>query len=240
MQFHPVGGQGGNAAIESVALLTNNLVKALSQSTSGKLSPTEVVSIFEDVQSRRKPRVALNHRYSHGRARTEALDTPFKKLMALHLLPLVDEQVVTLSYCAQSPGGECLDMLPVRPHRNLIPYKQELLAEPKSRGYLQWAFTGAYLFMTAVALCASRRVELPPGSSHTQNTSPILQLGQPSESRAKNISTFHDFTAMSGVEAWVPGLTPSEIHNLGYFIQPAAIMIIEGYRGRNKLTPLGL
>jgi hypothetical protein len=235
-----VGGQGGNAAIESVALLTNSLVKALSQSTSGRLSSTEVVSIFEDVQSRRRPRVALNHRYSHGRARTEALDTPIMKLMALHLLPLVDEQVVTLSYCAQSPGGECLDMLPVRPHRNLIPYKQELLAEPKSRGYLQWALIGAYLFMAAAALCSGRRVELPPGMSHTQNTSPVLQLGQPSESQVKSLSTFHDFTAMSGVEAWVSGLKPLEIYNLGHFIQPAAIMIIEGYRGRNKLTPLGL
>jgi hypothetical protein len=204
------------------------------------LSSVQVINIFEDVQSRRKPRVALNHRYSHGRARTEALDTPFKKLMALHLLPLVDEQVVTLSYCAQSPGGECLDMLPVRRHRNLIPYKQELLAEPKSRGYLQWAFIGGYLFMAAVALYASRSVGMPPDTSHTQNTSPVLQLGQPNESRAKSVSTFHDFTAMSGVEAWVSGLTPSEIYNLGHFIQPAAIMVIEGYRGRNKLTPLGL
>lgn len=234
-----MGGQGGNAAIESVALLTNNLVKALGQSTSGRLSSAEVVSIFEDVQSRRKPRVALNHRYSYGRARTEALDSPLKKLMALRLLPLVNEQVVTLSYCAQSPGGEWLDMLSVRPHKNLIPYKQELLAEPKSRGYLQWVFIGAYLFMAAIVLCASRHVEMAHGRSHTPNTSPVFHLGQPSESQA-NLSTSKDFITMSGVEAWVSGLTPSEIYKLGQFIQPAAIMVIEGYRGRNKLTPLGL
>ncbi|KAI6754484.1 hypothetical protein HG530_012236 [Fusarium avenaceum] len=239
-KFHPVGGQGGNAAIESVALLTNDLVKALSQSTSGRLSSTEVVTIFEDVQSRRKPRVALNHRYSYGRARTEALDSPLKKLMALHLLPLVDEQIVTLSYCAQSPGGEWLDMLPVRPHKNLIPYKQELLAEPKSRVFLQWTFIGAYLFMAAVVLCANRRVELPLGTSQTQNTSLAFHLEQPSEPRDRNLSTSHDFTVMSGVEAWVSGLATSEIYSLGHFVQPAAIMVIEGYRGRNKLTPLGL
>ncbi|KIL87653.1 hypothetical protein FAVG1_09363 [Fusarium avenaceum] len=239
-KFHPVGGQGGNAAIESVALLTNNLVKALSQSKSGHLRSTEVVSIFEDVQSRRKPRVALNHRYSYGRARTEALDSPLNKLMALHLLPLVDEQVVTLSYCAQSPGGEWLDMLPARTHRNLIPYKQELLAEPKSRGYLQWVFIGAYLLMVAAVLYSSRHAEIPPDKSHAPDTSPVFHPGQPSESRAKNLSTSHDFNATSGVEAWVLGLNPSEIYKLGQFIQPAAIMVIEGYRGRNKLTPLGL
>ncbi|KAM0265276.1 hypothetical protein ACHAPA_007855 [Fusarium lateritium] len=239
-KFHPVGGQGGNAAIESVALLTNKLVKALSESTSGHLSSVQVVSIFEDVESRRKPRVALNQRYSHGRAQTEALDTPFKKLMALHLLPLVDEQVVTLSYSAQSPGGECLDMLLVRPHRNLIPYKQELLAEPKSRGYLQWAFTAVYLFLAAIALCANRLVELPSGTSHTlHSTLPVLQMEQIGESGVKNLSTIHAVATISGVEAWGAGLTSSEICNLGHFVQPAAIMIIEGYRGRNKLTPLG-
>ncbi|RBQ68810.1 hypothetical protein FVER14953_21006 [Fusarium verticillioides] len=68
-KFHPVGGQGGNAAIESAAWLT----------------------MFADVQSRRKPRLALNHRYSHNRANTEALNTPLKKLVAIHLLPLVDK-----------------------------------------------------------------------------------------------------------------------------------------------------
>ncbi|KAF5583017.1 zeaxanthin epoxidase chloroplastic [Fusarium pseudoanthophilum] len=180
-KFHPVGGQGGNAAIESAALLTNNLVKALKRSPSGRLTTVQVESMFADVQSRRKPRLALNHRYSHNRANTEALDTPLKKLMAIYLLPLVDEQVVTLGYCSQHPGGEMLDMLPV----------QHLIA-------------------------ASARKYGPTSTD-------------------KSIS--HDcWTEKDSILS----LESLKVNEFSHFTEPIAIIMIEGYRGRNKLTPLGL
>ncbi|KAF5555913.1 zeaxanthin epoxidase chloroplastic [Fusarium mexicanum] len=203
-KFHPVGGQGGNAAIESAALLTNNLVDALKRSPSGRLTTVQVESMFADVQSRRKPRLALNHRYSHSRANTEALDTPLKKLMAIHMLPLVDEQVVTLGYCSQHPGGEMLDMLPVKHHENLIPYKQELLCEPMSRGNLQWVLVMNYAISAVVAASAGKF-----GPSWTDKASLL-------------------------------SLEPLEVYAFGNLLQPVAIIMIEGYRGRNKLTPLGL
>ncbi|KAF5652001.1 hydroxylase [Fusarium sp. NRRL 25303] len=213
-KFHPVGGQGGNAAIESAALLTNNLVNALERSPSGRLTTVQVESIFADVQSRRKPRLALNHRYSHNRANTEALDTPLKKLMAIHLLPLVDEQVVTLGYCSQHPGGEMLDMLPVHHHENLIPYKQELLREPMSRGSMQWVLVVTYVVFTVIAASADKYGPNPTDGSvthdHWIDKSSILSL----ESLKGNA--------------------------FGHSLQPIAIIMIEGYRGRNKLTPLGL
>ncbi|KAF5254654.1 hypothetical protein FANTH_587 [Fusarium anthophilum] len=203
-KFHPVGGQGGNAAIESAALLTNNLVEALNRSPSGRLTTVQVESMFTDVQSCRKPRLALNHSYSHNRADTEALDTPLKRLMAIHLLPLVDEQVVTLGYCSQHPGGEMLDMLPVKHHENLIPYKQELLCEPMSRGSLQWVLVMTYAIFTVIAASAGK-------------------FGP----------TWTDKASLSSLE-------PLEVYAFGNFLQPVAIIMIEGYRGRNKLTPLGL
>ncbi|KAJ4245067.1 hypothetical protein NW762_014278 [Fusarium torreyae] len=250
-KFHPVGGQGGNAAIESAALLTNKLVKALGQSSSGSLSNSQVESIFADVQSQRKPRLALNHRYSHSRARTEALDTPLKKLMALHLLPRVDEQTVTLNYCAQHPGGERLDMMAVPLHNNLIPYKDELLAEPRSRGYLQWTLTVVYLALAIVAFYTRQdSISLmdsdqgisgafAKGRLFNNTLSTLRPAGNPVQNIG-NHSTGTGSTAASDITSWISSLGPLQVYALGHLIQPIAIMVIEGYRGRNKLTPLSL
>ncbi|KAI7763915.1 hypothetical protein LZL87_006297 [Fusarium oxysporum] len=230
-KFHPVGGQGGNAAVESVALLTNKLVKALKRSPSGRLTTVQVESMFADVQSRRKPRLELNHRYSHNRANTEALDTPLKKLMAIHLLPLVDEQVVTLGYCSQHPGGEMLDMLPVQHHENLIPYKQELLCEPMSRGNIQWVLMMNYMIFAVVAVSAGKY-------------GPTATDGFASDNSANNIigdrSALYESTLSWKSMAWMSSLEPLKLYAFGHLIQPVVIIMIEGYRGRNKLTPLGL
>ncbi|KAH7220193.1 hypothetical protein BKA60DRAFT_596489 [Fusarium oxysporum] len=230
-KFHPVGGQGGNAAIESVALLTNNLVKALKRSPSGRLTTVQVESMFADVQSRRKPRLELNHRYSHNRANTEALDTPLKKLMAIHLLPLVDEQVVTLGYCSQHPGGEMLDMLPVEHHENLIPYKQELLCEPMSRGSIQWVLMMTYMIFAVVAVSAGKYGTTATDGFASDNSSNDI-IG--------DRSALYEFTLSWTAMAWMSYLKPLKLYAFGHLIQPVAIIMIEGYRGRNKLTPLGL
>ncbi|KAJ0142365.1 Uncharacterized protein HZ326_14827 [Fusarium oxysporum f. sp. albedinis] len=229
-KFHPVGGQGGNAAVESVALLTNNLVKALKRSPSGRLTTVQVESMFADVQSRRKPRLELNHRYSHNRANTEALDTPLKKLMAIHLLPLVDEQVVTLGYCSQHPGGEMLDMLPVEQHENLIPYKQELLCEPMSRGSIQWVLMMTYMIFAVVAVSAGKYGTATDGFASDNSSHDIIG----------DRSALYEFTLSWTAMAWMSYLKPLKLDAFGHLIQPVAIIMIEGYRGRNKLTPLGL
>ncbi|KAF4498040.1 Zeaxanthin epoxidase, chloroplastic [Fusarium agapanthi] len=230
-KFHPVGGQGGNAAIESAALLTNNLVGAIKRSPSGRLTTVQVESIFADVQSRRKPRLALNHRYSHNRSNTEALDTPLKKLIAIHMLPLVDEQVVTLGYCSQHPGGEMLDMLPVKHHENLIPYKQELLCEPMSRGSLQWVLVMTYAIFAVVAASAGKFGPTSTDGS-VPNNYPKSIMGVE--------SALYQFPPTWTDKASILSLEPLTVYAFGNFLQPIAIIMIEGYRGRNKLTPLGL
>jgi hypothetical protein len=232
-----VGGQGGNAAIESVALLTNSLVKALERSPSGRLTTFQVESMFADVQSRRKPRLELNHRYSHNRANTEALDTPLKKLMAIHLLPLVDEQVVTLGYCSQHPGGEMLDTLPVHHHENLIPYKQELLCEPTSRGYIQWVLVTAYVVFAVVAVSTGK---YEPSSETGPTSTDGFALDNSPHNSIGNRSALYGFPPTSKAKAWISTFEPLNIYAFGHFIQPVAIIMLEGYRGRNKLTPLGL
>ncbi|KAF4452829.1 hypothetical protein F53441_4383 [Fusarium austroafricanum] len=235
-KFHPVGGQGGNAAMESVALLTNNLVKALGQSTSGHLSPSQVEAIFADVQSRRKSRLAFNHRYSNSRAHTEALDTPLKRFVALQLIPLVDEQVVTLSYCSQHPGGEMLDMIPVPLHKNLIPYKQELLGEPRSRGCIQWILVAVYGILLVVASFARRNAS----NQSSSNVSSTLDLYQIFDTLVRGHLIFQNQLSFDYTLDWLSDLPLSQLYAFGQFVQPIAIIIIEGYRGRNRLTPLGL
>ncbi|KAF5981103.1 hypothetical protein FCOIX_4442 [Fusarium coicis] len=183
-------------------------------SPSGRLTTVQVESMFADIQSRRRPSLALSHRYSHYRANTEALDTPLKKLMAIHLLPLVDEQVVTLGYCSQHLGGEMLDMLPVQHHESLIPYKQELLCEPVSRGSIQWVLVVAYAVFAVIADSARKYGPTPTNRSISHN----YWTDKPSISSLESLK----FNAFS------------------HIIQPIAFIMIEGYRGRNKLKPLAL
>ncbi|KAF4982286.1 hypothetical protein FZEAL_2072 [Fusarium zealandicum] len=133
-KFHPIGGHGGNAAIETAAALKNSLVNSLKSSSSRRLSTAQIDSIFAGVHDLRRSRAKSIQDYSHKRQLTEALDNPLRKFIALCLLPLADERDVTLSYSAQIPSSEKLDMMLLTHREKLVPYKDELLAVPRSRG----------------------------------------------------------------------------------------------------------
>lgn len=128
--------------------------------------------------------------YSHKRQLIESLDGPLERLLALYALPQLKEEVVTLSFSAQIPRSEKLDMLPLPRRAELVPYKDELMAEPKSRGVWQWLLAVFYLTCSVGAF-------LFPAAGTTGN---LLVLG---------LSSF-------------------------------AIVTIEGFRDRNRLTVLEL
>ncbi|KAF5715955.1 zeaxanthin epoxidase chloroplastic [Fusarium mundagurra] len=150
---------------------------ALKRSPSGRLTTVQVESMFADVQSRRKPRLSLNHRYSHNRANTEMSKS---SLLAIAL--------------------------------NI--QKQELLCEPVSRGSIQWVLVVIYASFAVIA--ASTRKYDP---TFTDRSVP------------------NDYCTD---KASILSLESLKVNAVGHFIQPIAIIMIEGYRGRNKLTPLGL
>ncbi|KXH64060.1 hypothetical protein CSAL01_12789 [Colletotrichum salicis] len=132
-KFHPIGGHGGNAAMETAACLTNLLVESLKASSTGRLTTSQLDDIFS---------------LSHNQQLTEALDDGFKRFTAFNILPLIDKADVTFNFSCQITASEKLEMLPVRREERLVPFKDDLLREPKTRGPLKWLFIFLYVSLT--------------------------------------------------------------------------------------------
>ncbi|KAF5005580.1 hypothetical protein FDECE_7987 [Fusarium decemcellulare] len=241
-KLHPIGGHGGNAAIETAAALTNTLVKALERS-SPRLSIATITTAFDHVQTLRRDRVIMAKNYSHSRQRTESLDSPLRRLLALHLLPRAREQDVTLSYSAQIPASEKLAMIPLPQQEKLVPYKDELMTEPKERGSTQFVLIGIYLACSAMAFYC---MWLSPASQELgRQLGKVLAGGSFTDeflTPLKNTYTGMPFvdehlTLMAaafvpGFRNWNKGLSRLQLYLLGHLLQPIAIITTESFRGR--------
>ncbi|KAM5346113.1 hypothetical protein ACJ41O_009118 [Fusarium nematophilum] len=250
-KFHPIGGHGGNAAIETAAALTNDLVEALSRSSPKHLDASQLASIFAAVQKRRGPRLKAIERYSHNRQLTESLDSPLQKLIALHLLPLVGESYVTLGFSAQFPRSEKLNGMDLAHRQKLVPYKDELLAEPKSRGRMQRALIIFYLALS-VTVYYGMWIRSASWGLH-QKVAETVANGDfpdgppyPLKRTYVGVQIIDDFLVLlaamfvPGLRSWNKSLGAVQMYLLGHLVQPIAILTIEGYRGRNSLTVLAL
>ncbi|RSM04965.1 hypothetical protein CDV31_009766 [Fusarium ambrosium] len=247
-KMHPIGGHGGNAAIETAAALTNSLVAALKK-TSTPLDNTEITAIFNHVQTIRYPRVMAVKDYSHKKQLNEALDSPLRRFLALHLLPRVREQDVTRSYSAQIPRSEKLDMLPVPYRKNLVPYKDELLAKPKGRGNVGFIILGIWLTCSAVSFYCRWKSPLATelgnqvnkalaGGALEDDSLALLQRA------CTGIPLIGDRVAFMAA-AFVTGLrNPTEklgrlqLYSLSQSLHPVIILTLEGFRGHFAISVL--
>ncbi|KAF4468206.1 FAD-binding domain containing [Fusarium albosuccineum] len=241
-KLHPIGGHGGNAAIETAAALTNTLVRALERS-SPRLSIATITAAFDHVQTLRRDRVIMAMNYSHSRQRTESLDSPLRRLLALHLLPRAREQDVTLSYSAQIPASEKLAMISLPQREKLVPYKDELMAEPKERGVIQFILIGIYL---ACSVMAFYSMWLSPASQELgHQLSKVLARGSftdesltPLKKTYTGIPFVDEHLALMaaafvpGFRNWNHGLGRLQMYLLGHLLQPIAIITTESFRGR--------
>lgn len=86
------------------------MVKALkSPSSSGTLSTPEITSIFELLQLLREERTNTLMKDSAEQQRTEAMESPFYKFVALTLLPMTDSADVLFSFSCNLLSAEKLD-----------------------------------------------------------------------------------------------------------------------------------
>ncbi|KAI8065539.1 FAD binding domain-containing protein, partial [Gongronella butleri] len=87
----PNAGQGGNSAIESVAVLTNELKRMLDAQQLSTRHPTEqqLAAIFERYQKKREKRVKSILKFANNMTRQHALEGPVDKFVALYLIKIV-------------------------------------------------------------------------------------------------------------------------------------------------------
>jgi hypothetical protein len=129
-QFHPLGAQGGNSAIETAAALANNITKMLQPKI--HISDADIQGMFEQVQNLRKPRTKRMQQASNRRQRVEAMENAFLKFTALNIIPYIGKELVFRRFYTLISPAIKLDYLEVPRRPRLAPFHDELPAKPQN------------------------------------------------------------------------------------------------------------
>lgn len=231
-------GQGGNSAIETAAALTNGLVRMLKFPPGGEdVSQANISAVFDAVQNLRLPRAWTFVKAAHELQRLYALETPLLTASAYYMMPrLHDEDVHNVWYDAYVDGVS-LDMfdIPVKPRE--VPFWDELLRRPTTRG---WFVAPLVICFNLLAYLALRfRYYTAIANGKLPLISGALRQG------SLMVSTIPPWKVFAGYPAIDQGsILPNREHQLQlvYFLALLlpliAIFTIEGYRRRNSRTLL--
>ncbi|KAJ5923722.1 hypothetical protein N7454_008967 [Penicillium verhagenii] len=131
----PNQGQGGNSAVESAAALANSLTELLQKSSTEKIPLEDIKSCLSNWQTARQPRTKEVCIRANALTRLEACATFKDRVIALHLLPYLDNYLLnraSKSFC----GAERIDYLPLPPRASDCTMPLHLGAERSNNGAL--------------------------------------------------------------------------------------------------------
>ncbi|ETS79271.1 hypothetical protein PFICI_09124 [Pestalotiopsis fici W106-1] len=208
---NPIGGMGGNGAIETAAELLNELLdlKAQRQAGLSNMTTAEISAMFKRVQDARFERAKFTVSTSHQMQALFAYENPLLSDFIWRVAtPLSGEDNSMRMLSARIKGGIRLRHSQVEPRPHMVPYDVELPA--KSFGAAtQWVGRG--LLGAGVGLLFN--------AAHSQSGRVWLSrmISQPS------------FNA-----------TQSLLYSLAMLISPALIYTIEGHRAGNQGSLLAL
>lgn len=250
-QFHPISGHGGNAAIESAACFVNALVRELQEVKGAKPTLEQIERSFATTQKTRLDRASTLVAHSHEQQRSEMLDTALHEFAAFNLLPLTDKEDVTFNFSRNMPLAEKLDTPKLAPCPRLVPYKDELLRTPTSRGASKFYFIAFYLAIAALVHYGMwiRSAHYGLGEhlggvlttgKYTYDPEFTLKRTYVSIKFVDDYLVFLAAVYMPGLNNWEPQFGMIQMYLLGMLVQPITVWSIEAYRRRNKLNPLAL
>jgi hypothetical protein len=119
-------GQGGNAAIESAAALSNSLKRLLSNNGSSQPSIEDIQAAMEAYHAKRADRIKAILTTANKQTRIDSFRGPIEKLIVLKVMPYLGHDFVVNLQSQNMIGAERLEYLPV-PERSLnrgMPYNQ--------------------------------------------------------------------------------------------------------------------
>lgn len=107
---------------------------SVKESPPGRLSASQIQLVMARTQRRREARAKKLVQDAHSQQRLEAMETPWHRFCAQHLLPRAPTSDVMYNMSRNVPSGQKLDMvnLPSRP--KWIPFDDELCQIPARRG----------------------------------------------------------------------------------------------------------
>ncbi|KAJ4993560.1 FAD binding domain protein [Stagonosporopsis vannaccii] len=158
-KFNPIGGQGGNSAIEDAAVLADQLHVLLAreeQPTS--ITDTDIVKVFQETQRIRFDRAHKLMVNSHSNQSVQAKDKFFSRIIANYVIPMSNPESLVDMLCNDARGAARVKALPM-PHR---PHA-ELWDDEKEPTQVDWKRFGyvASLGFAALAVLAARNSQLP-------------------------------------------------------------------------------
>ncbi|KAJ4411603.1 hypothetical protein N0V91_001388 [Didymella pomorum] len=120
-KFNPIGGQGGNSAIEDAAVFADQLYALISNSDSLGPTDTQISQILAETQRIRFPRAIKFLKASHDNQSMQAQDTIISKFVARYIVPLSGPEKVLEMICEGTRGAARINALPMpkRPHSEL-------------------------------------------------------------------------------------------------------------------------
>ncbi|KAJ3550354.1 hypothetical protein NM208_g23 [Fusarium decemcellulare] len=154
---NPIGGQGGNGAIESAAELVNALLKKRDLGRSLQdLTEDDISDAFAEMQDARHVRAERIVFASHLQQSLVAFEKPgLSKFVWQLLVPLKGDEASLSLFGLTLARASRLKSLPIKDRPRAIPYNDELPAHPLQKVRLfQLGFAGlmTYLFIKALSI----------------------------------------------------------------------------------------
>lgn len=216
-QPNPIGGMGGNAAIETAAEFIDALVDTMVQrggSLTG-LSEEEITSVFQRTQDSRIDRANFTVSNSHELQALNARESPLIAALVIRvILPLAGKHNFFRNLSGTIVGASRLKHLkaPSRPH--VMPYEHELPAKPISAPVSRFVCLLFVLGMTSLLFQPKGGpIESSIGQIVSRSGVPLIQQ-----------AWFNGTTA----DAYKSGL--QAIYLLTNTLAPLLIYTVEGYR----------
>jgi hypothetical protein len=167
-QPNPIGGQGGNAAIESCAEFLNVILKTKARrlgSLKG-LSDNEIFDIFREIQSTREERAAMVVKASHDEQALVAYESPLKSsLVFKFLLPFLRQETALNKLGKPLSGARRVEQLPDAGRPRTIQFYDEVLYRSSTYSSFAWLFLfalGFSFFMGKAWMIAKSGLPLTP------------------------------------------------------------------------------
>ena len=164
-KFTPNIGQGGNAAIESAAALTNSIHNLIEESSTEHPALTEVEAHLSMYHTTRRARASMIAKISNGATRTECLATVKDRLLAFYILPTFPNFFKS-KLTAFVAAAEKLNFLPEpeAAKAGLVPFKQPIEGEQKGAAWSSRLLVGGIVAMGSWYL-TSRLADLSTSTS---------------------------------------------------------------------------
>lgn len=197
--MNPLGGQGGNSAIESAALLSDLLKRTLDEDPHP--SNDAIQRIFHAFQEERRPRTTNFMKSTREMQSMESLDTWFIKIVQLKFMPLLGSTQLAPLLAAASTPGHTLKYLQNGFRPGAVALDDEVHVNPQDRPTVATIFWVILMFFTASL-----------GSLLSRN----LKTSQGGDSESELYQIYKSFVTISISGLWVvesyrPGLLLSPL-----------------------------